>query len=153
MTVVLAFLIGVVAGLRTMTAPAALAWAAKLGWLQVAGTWAGFMGYWFVPLIFTALALVEFVADQLPGTPSRKTLGQFAARLVSGAFCGAVVGAAAGAAVPGLVAGALGAVAGTLGGFAARVGLVRANGGSDRPVALAEDAVAVLLGVAVAAAA
>ena len=40
-----------------------------------------------------------------------------------------------------------------MGGYAARVGLVRANGGRDRPVALIEDAVAVALGLAVAAAA
>jgi uncharacterized membrane protein len=153
MTIALAFLIGLVAGLRTMTAPAVLAWAAKFGWLPVGGTWAAFMGYWFVPLIFTALAIVEFVADQLPATPSRKTPMQFGARLVSGAFCGAIVGTAAGAAIPGLVAGVLGAVAGTIGGYAARVGLVRANGGTDRPIALLEDAVAVVLGLAVAAAA
>jgi uncharacterized membrane protein len=151
MTIVLAFLIGLVAGLRTMTAPAALAWAAKFGWLSVAGTWAGFMGYWFVPLVLTALAIVEFVADLAPTTGSRKTPMQFGARLLSGAFCGAVVGTPAGAAVPGLVAGLVGAVAGTLGGYAARMGLGRASG--DRPAALLEDAVAVALGLAVAAAA
>jgi uncharacterized membrane protein len=151
MTITLAFLIGLVAGLRTMTAPAALAWGAKLGWLGVRATWAEFMGYWFVPLILTGLALVEFVADLLPGTPSRKTWPQFGARLLSGGFSGAVVGTAAGAPVPGLVAGVVGVVAGTLGGYAARVGLARRTG--DRPVALVEDAVAVGLGLAVAAAA
>ena len=31
----LALLIGVVAGLRTMTAPAAVSWAAYLGWLPL----------------------------------------------------------------------------------------------------------------------
>ena len=98
MTLLLAFLIGVVAGLRTMTAPAALAWGAKLTWVPVNGTWAAFMGYWFVPWLFTLLALVEFVADQLPGTPSRKAPIGFAARVISGAFCGAVVGAARSAA-------------------------------------------------------
>ena len=35
---VLAFLIGVVAGLRAMTAPAAVSWAARLGWLNLQGT-------------------------------------------------------------------------------------------------------------------
>ena len=41
---VLAFLIGVVAGLRAMTAPAAVSWAARLGWLNLAGTPLAFMG-------------------------------------------------------------------------------------------------------------
>ena len=36
-------LIGIVAGLRTMTAPAGVAWAAWLGWIDLAGTWAGFL--------------------------------------------------------------------------------------------------------------
>ena len=34
----LAFLIGVVAGLRSMTPPAAVSWAARLGWLHLEGT-------------------------------------------------------------------------------------------------------------------
>jgi len=33
----LAFLLGAVAGLRSMTAPAAVAWAARLGWLHLEG--------------------------------------------------------------------------------------------------------------------
>ena len=37
MTLALALLIGVVAGLRAITAPAAVAWAAYLGWLALAG--------------------------------------------------------------------------------------------------------------------
>jgi uncharacterized membrane protein len=150
MTVVLAFLIGVVAGLRTVTAPAALSWGAKLTWLPVGGTWAGFMAYWFVPWIFTALALVEFVTDQLPGTPSRKVPQQFAARLVSGGFCGAIVGTVGAGWFVGLIAGVAGAVAGTLGGYAARRGLAE-KAGNDRPVALIEDAVAIVLALAVAA--
>ena len=72
MLYVLALLIGVVAGLRAMTAPAAVAWGAYLGWLPLAGTWAGFMGHWIAVAIFTVLALVELVTDQLPSTPSRK---------------------------------------------------------------------------------
>jgi hypothetical protein len=35
---VLAFLIGVIAGLRTMTAPAAVSWATHLGWLPLQNT-------------------------------------------------------------------------------------------------------------------
>ena len=151
MIVVLAFLIGVVAGLRTMTAPAAVSWGAALGWLPVAGTWAGFMGYRFTPWILSRIALGEYVADQLPTTPSRKVPPQFAARIASGAFCGAVIGSVGGSLVLGLVAGAVGAVAGTLGGAEARARLARAVG-NDRPIAFLEDAVAILLALVVVAA-
>jgi uncharacterized membrane protein len=144
MTLVAALLIGIVAGSRSMTAPAAVAWAARLGWIGVGGTWAAFMAAGWAVLIFSALALVEFVTDQLPTTPSRKVPVQFAGRIVSGAFCGAVLGAAAGATVPGLVLGALGAVAGTLGGAALRARLAAAFG-TDRPAALIEDAAAIVL--------
>lgn len=141
----LALLIGVVAGLRAMTAPAAVSIGAALGWLPVSGTWAAFMAYRFTPWIFSALALVEFVTDQLPGTPSRKVPQQFGARIVSGGFCGAIIGTVGGSLAGGLVAGVIGAVIGTLGGYEARKRLVAAIGGKDLPIALLEDAVAVLL--------
>ncbi|WP_192247887.1 DUF4126 domain-containing protein, partial [Mesorhizobium silamurunense] len=116
MLYILALLIGVIAGLRAMTAPAAVAWGSYLGWLPVAGTWASFMGHWAAVSIFTILAIVELVTDQLPSTPSRKVPQQFGARIIVGAFTGAVIGATAGAAIGGLIAGAIGAVIGTLGG-------------------------------------
>jgi uncharacterized membrane protein len=141
-----ALLIGVVAGLRTMTAPAAVSWGAALGWLSVSDTWAAFMGFRFTPWIFSILALVEFVTDQLPSTPSRKVPMQFGARIVSGAFCGAVIGTADGSLIGGLIAGAVGAVIGTLGGAEAR-GRLAAMFGQDRPAALIEDAVAIALGL------
>jgi uncharacterized membrane protein len=140
----LAFLIGLVAGLRSMTAPAAMSWAARLGWLSLEGTPLAFLGFAATPYIISALALAELVADQLPKTPSRKAPPPFIARIVSGAFCGAALGAAAGQGLAGgLVAGVLGAVAGTLGGYEFRVRLVRAIGGKDLPIALLEDAIAI----------
>ena len=144
----LALLIGVVAGLRAMTAPAAVSIGAALGWLPVSATWAAFMGYRFTPYIFGALALVEFVTDQLPSTPSRKVPQQFGARIISGAFCGAIIATAGGVSpIIGGVVGIIGAVIGTLGGAEARKRLVAAIGGKDLPIALLEDAVAVLLGL------
>jgi uncharacterized membrane protein len=140
----LALLIGIIAGLRTMTAPAAVSWAAHLGWLPLESSWATFMGYRFTPYIFTVLALIELVTDQLPGTPSRKVPQQFGARIVSGALCGAILGVPAGAWIGGLIAGAIGAVIGTLGGYEARKHLVLATGGRDFPIAILEDAVAII---------
>ena len=140
---VLALLIGIIAGLRAMTAPAAISWAAHLGWLPLANTPMAFMGFTYTPFIFTVLALGEFVTDQLPQTPSRKVPMQFGGRIASGALCGACFGAAAGNLVGGLVAGVVGAVIGTLGGAAARAKLAQAFG-KDLPAALIEDVVAVV---------
>ncbi len=139
---VLSLLIGIVAGLRAMTAPAAISWAARLGWLDVAPTSLAFLGYAWTPWIFTALALAELVTDQLPTTPSRTVPVQFGTRVLVGALCGAAIGADLGAPVMGLFAGILGAIVGTLGGRMCRVRLAAALG-SDRPAALIEDAIAI----------
>ncbi len=137
---VLAFLIGVIAGLRSMTAPAAVSWAARLGWLHVENTWLAFLGFQFTPYIITVMAIGELIADKLPKTPSRKAPGPFGFRIVSGAFCGAAL---SGGSIAGAVAGALGAVVGTLGGYEFRARLVRATGGRDLPIALLEDVMAI----------
>jgi uncharacterized membrane protein len=137
-----ALLIGIVAGLRAMTAPAAVSWAASLGWLDVGGTWLAFLGRAIVRWVLTAFAVVELVTDQLPSTPSRTVPVQFGARILTGAFSGAAIGTTRGAMVGGLLAGGLGAVIGTLGGRALRARLAAALG-SDRPAALIEDAVAI----------
>jgi len=140
---VFALLIGVIAGLRAMTAPAAVSWAAALGWLSLDGTPLAFLGFKYTPWVFTALAVVELISDQLPKTPSRKVPVQFGARILMGGLCGAAIGASQGQLVGGLIAGAVGAVIGTLGGYEARSRLVKAIGGRDFPIALLEDAVAV----------
>ncbi|PDS81129.1 DUF4126 domain-containing protein [Rhizobium sp. L43] len=143
MFLLLALLIGVISGLRTMTAPATVAWGAALGWFDVSQTPLAFMGYRWTPWIFTVLAIVELIADQLPSTPSRKVPMQFGARIVSGALSGATIGAASSLFFGGLIAGVIGAVIGTYGGAAVR-GRLAAAFGKDLPAALIEDAVAVI---------
>lgn len=143
MLLFLAFLIGIIAGLRALTAPAAVAWGAALGWFDVSQTPLAFMGYRWTPWIFTLLALVELVTDQLPSTPSRKVPMQFGARLIMGALSGATIGAAGGSLIGGLIAGILGAAAGTLGGAAARAKLASVFQ-KDPPAAILEDAVAIV---------
>ena len=138
----LAVLIGIIAGLRAMTAPAAVSWAARLGWLNLAPTSLAFLGYAFTPWIFTALALVELVTDQLPTTPSRTVPVQFGTRILTGGLSGGAIGAAHGQLVLGVVGGVVGAVIGTLGGRAVR-GRLAASFGRDLPAALIEDAVAI----------
>jgi uncharacterized membrane protein len=138
----LALLLGVIAGLRAMTAPAAVSWAARLGLLDLAPTSLAFLGYAFTPWIFTALALAELVTDQLPTTPSRTVPVQFGTRILTGGLSGGAIGAAYGQLPAGVVAGVIGAVIGTLGGRTFRARLA-ASFGSDRPAALIEDAVAI----------
>jgi uncharacterized membrane protein len=138
----LALGIGFVAGLRAMTAPAAIAWAGYLGWLPLAGTAVAFMGSIVTVIIFSLLAVFELVADQRPATPSRKVPVQFATRLVMGALCGAAIGAVAGVLLTGLACGVVGAVLGTYIGAAVRSALARALG-RDLPAALIEDLIAI----------
>ncbi len=146
----LALGIGVVAGLRSMTAPAVVAWAGALHWINLNGTWASWLGHPVTVAIITVLAVGELAADKYPKTPSRTALPSFGARIALGAFAGAVIGTAWGYTWSALGAGAVGAVLGTLGGYQARTRLV-ASHGHDLPIALLEDAVAVLGGFAIAA--
>jgi uncharacterized membrane protein len=148
-TYLLALLVGIVAGLRSMTPLAVVSWAARFGRLHLEGTWLAFLGFAATPYILSALAIGELVNDKLPKTPSRKTPVPFIGRIVTGALCGAALGAQAQAAIGGLVAGALGAVAGTLGGYEFRVRLVKATGGRDLSIALLEDAVAICAAFAI----
>jgi len=143
MLLLLSFLIGIIAGLRAMTAPAAVAWAASLGWLDVSQTPLAFMGYRWAPWVFTLLAVVELITDQLPSTPSRKVPMQFAARLIMGGLAGATIGVTGVSLIGGLIAGVVGAAIGTFGGAAAR-GKLAAAFGKDTPAALIEDAVAII---------
>ena len=141
--IVLAFLIGIVAGLRAMIAPAAVAFAARYGGLDLSATPLAFMGYAYTPWIFGVLAAGELVTDQLPTTPSRKVPIQFGTRIIMAGLAGAALCAAAGGIALGVLAGVVGAIVGTYGGAFARGAMARSFG-SDRPAALIEDAVALI---------
>ena len=146
--IVLAFVIGIIAGLRAMMAPTAVAWAAVSQRLGLDGSLLAFLGYRFTPWLLSLLAVGELVTDQLPSTPSRKVPVQFGARLVSGGVSGAAIGNGTGSWLIGMALGLVGAVIGTLGGAAAR-GRLAAAFGRDRPAALIEDGVAILASAAI----
>jgi uncharacterized membrane protein len=129
MVFALAFLIGVIAGLRAMMAPAVVSWCSGVGSLHLDGTPLHFLSFPVTRWILGIAALGEIVNDKLPKTPSRKVPAQFIARILTGSLAGAALGASRGALVSGLIAGGLGAVAGTLGGAEFRTRLVRATGG------------------------
>lgn len=127
----LAFLLGFVAGLRTFTAPAVL-WLLRHG-----GVWAYVLGF---------LALAEYAADLNPRAPARTGLFGIAARMVSGAFCGWAVTSGAGTlAIWGAVIGAGAAVLGAYSGLAVRMKAISVIG--RVPAALVGDLVAIVIAV------
>lgn len=146
MLLLCAFLVGIVSGLRTFTAPAVTSWFAQSGSLAVGNSLLAFMGYRYTPIILTALAIFEIVMDKSPKAPSRKTPPQFIARILSGALTGATIGTSSGSMLVGLFLGIIGAILGTLGGAAMRAKLASAFG-RDFPAALLEDVMAVGLAI------
>jgi uncharacterized membrane protein len=122
----LALGLGFVAGLRALTAPAAVMLARG-----------GIPGY-----VLAVLAITEYVTDALPATPARTALPSVAARAFSGAFVGWTITAMhGGSAITGAFSGIIGALIGTYGGKAARLAAIARIGAV--PAALAEDAVAI----------
>ena len=143
MTLLFAFLIGFFAGLRSLTAPAATAWAVYLGWLRLERP-LSLIGSFPSVVIFTVLAVLELVTDKLPQTPSRTSPPGVIARIVMGGLTGACVAASGGEGVIlGAVLGAVGGVVGCFAGYQARMRLVKAIGKPDIYVALLEDLVTI----------
>jgi uncharacterized membrane protein len=133
------------AGLRAFVAPAAISWFVYTNPSGFVGTWISFMTSLWAAGIFSILAIVELVTDQLPMTPSRKVPMQFIPRLVAGGFCGAVLGSSSGNLAGCAVTGVVGACIGTLGGFEFRSRLVQLFGGKDRAAAVVEDLTALVI--------
>ena len=111
----LALGIGIVAGLRSLTAPAVVAWGAHLGWLNLHASPLAFMGSTTAVAIFSLLAIGELIADKLPMTPKRTAPAPLIARVITGGLCGACLSAAAGQSL--LVGTLLGAIGGVMGAF------------------------------------
>ncbi len=140
----LLFGIGVIAGLRSLTAPATASWVIYLRGASMHGSHFSFMNSLPAAIIFSILALAELVNDKLPTTPSRTAPGPLAVRVVMGALAGATLAvAAANSWFIGGILGALGAVAGTYGGYLARTKTVKALHAPDFAIALIEDAIAI----------
>jgi uncharacterized membrane protein len=138
--------IGFVAGLRSLTAPAAVSWAAHLGWLNLQGSPLAFMGSTAAVAIFSILALAELVADKLPTTPNRTTPGPLMARIIMGGLAGACISLSAGRLlVVGMVLGGMGGLIGAFAGYEARKRLVRGLKVKDAVIAVTEDLVAIVL--------
>jgi uncharacterized membrane protein len=140
----LAFLIGVVSGLRSLTAPAVVAWAAHRGWIQLNSARLHFLGSTAAVVVFALFAVVELVADQLPSTPSRTAPLGLIARVILGALSGAAIAVSGAQSIAfGAVLGAAGGVSGAFAGYQVRTRLVKALKVPDFVIATLEDAVAI----------
>jgi len=139
-----AFLIGCVCGLRSMTAPAVVAWAAHMGWLHLDGSWLAFLANKISLVIFSLFAFGELIADKLPFIPRRTEAGPLGVRIIFGALCGAAL-CLSGAASPvlGAILGGVGGIAGAFAGYNYRRWLSRGEKLPDLSIALLEDLVAV----------
>ena len=141
-------LLGVVTGMRSMTAMAVLCWFAYRGDLSLDDTWAAWAGKLVTAIIFTVLAVAELVADKLPKTPNRTAPGPLIARVLIGGLVGSIVAAGLnGSEFEGVILCVGGALVGAFGGFLIRREIVLQLHSKDWPVALVEDISAILCAV------
>jgi len=142
-------LMGVVTGMRSMTALAVLCWAAWLGLLPETG-WAAWSATLVAAIVFGLCALCEYAADLSSRAPSRAAAFPLTVRLVFGAVAGALCARALMEPMAGgVVFGLMGVLIGAYGGVRLRVWLAKKLG-RDWPVGVTESAIA--LGLAVLAA-
>ena len=140
----LLFFLGCVDGLRSLTGPAVVCWAAHLGWLHLAGTRLSFVDRPVTLIVFTLLAIIELVVDKLPSTPARTAPVGLIGRIVLGGACGLAIASSGGIGVlfATLVA-SIGAVVGAFAGYSIRRAIVFQTRLPDFAIALAEDAIAI----------
>ena len=136
--------IGFAAGLRSLTPPAIVAWAAYLGWLNLNNSPLAFMGSIIAVVIFSLLAVFELIGDLRPSTPKRTAPIPLVARILMGALCGACLCAAANQSLMiGAILGGAGGIIGAFAGYQIRRTLVAALKVKDSVIALLEDAVTI----------
>jgi len=138
--------IGIVAGLRSLLAPAFVAWAAHFDWLNLNGSPLAFVGSRTAVAIFSVLAIGELIADKLPKTSKRTAPAPLLARVLTGGLCGASICVAAGKSlIAGALLGGLGGVIGAFAGYEIRRRIVNNLHIKDTFVAICEDLVAISL--------
>src|SRR5688500_2102984 len=143
MTLLFAFLIGLFAGMRSLTPPAAVAWDAYLGWLRLARRLC-LMGSLHAVVILSELAIAQLIIDKIASTSNRTAPLGLIARIVTGGFTGACVSLGGGqSAFVGAGLGLLGGIVGCFAGYQARTRLVRSLRMPDFNVALLEDLIAI----------
>jgi uncharacterized membrane protein len=140
--------IAMIAGLRALTAPAVVCWAAHLGWLNLQDSHLAWMGSTAAVAIFSILALAEIINDKLPATGSRLAPPSLVIRSITGALAGSGLAIAAQQSLfLGIVVAVVGALAGSFVGYQVRHQIVAGLKIPDFPVALLEDAIAIGCGL------
>lgn len=134
--------LGLIAGLRSMSAPALITRVARKGQLAARGSKLEFLNSTGAVSGAILLAAGEIIVDKLPKTPARIKPGPLAARAVSGALCGAIL-CSARKKSPwlGAVYGTLGAVGATYAAYHLRHAVKETLHVPDAVVAIAEDAI------------
>lgn len=139
--------LGAISGLRSASGPAFVSRAASRGGLDLGGTRLAFLGSPRLSKALLVMALGELLGDKLPTTPSRTALPPLLGRAASGGVVGAALFVAEGRrAVAGAALGSSAAVAAAFAGESLRALLSEKGGLPDPVVALAEDAVVLLVG-------
>jgi uncharacterized membrane protein len=140
----LCFLIGCVAGLRSMMAPAIICAAAYLRWVHLDGTPLSWMNTMPALCLFTLFAIGELVVDKLPQTPARTASVGLIARAITGGLSGGALALSGGYRLAaGVLLGALGGIVGAFVGYHIRRGLVLQTKLPDFVVAVVEDLLAI----------
>lgn len=140
--------LGAVAGMRAMSAPALLSYAATTG--QNEGLSKTPLASQNVSKTLGLLAVGEMIADKLPAIPDRTSTSSLAARAASGAFAGAAIFNSEKKSVGiGAAVGALAAVASAFAAFQVRRKAGKELNVPDPVVALVEDALVVSAGFAI----
>ncbi len=148
MAFLLAFLLGCVDGLRSLTPPALVCWAAYLGWLHFAGTRLAFINHRSTLIVFTVLAVAELIADKLPNTPARTAPIGMIARIFLGGACGLAIATSAGTRVSlSVLLASMGAFIGAFVGYHTRRLIVSKVHAPDFAVAAAEGVTAIAGGL------
>ena len=133
MSLFLIFLLGIVSGIRTFTAPAVL-WVMRHG-----GPWA---------YVLSAAALFENYLDVNPNAPARTKAFGLACRIAGGAFVGWWSAIATGISPPlGAVVAVVGAIAGTYGSYLLRKRAIAVIG--NVPSGILEDSIAIAASAAI----
>jgi len=141
---VVALGIGFATGLRSLTPPALVAWAAHLGWLNLSKSAFAFMGSTITVIIFSLLAVLELIGDVLPQMSKRTAPFPLMARIIMGGLCGACLFASGDQSwLVGSTLGGVGAVIGAFAGYEIRRRLVAELKIKDIFIALLEDLVTI----------
>jgi uncharacterized membrane protein len=139
--------LGAISGLRSLSGPAFVSRSASRGRLDLGGTPLAFLSSSRLSKVLSVMELGELVGDKLPMTPSRSALPPLLGRAASGGLVGAAVFASEGRrATTGAALGSAAAVVAAFAGERLRALATEKTGLPGPVVALAEDAIVLLVG-------